>query len=106
VGLAALSEWFTAAWNHRPRSAAILAWSGAAVLMLWNLGLMLQWGTHLIPERGPISWRAAAYNQLAVVPAEAMHALRSYLMGRSQLMDRIEREDVRQLTSPPSEGAK
>ena len=36
--------------------------------MLWNLGLIFQWGTHLIPARGPISFREAAYNQFAVVP--------------------------------------
>ena len=42
-----------------------------ALLVLWNLGLIFQWGTHLIPARGPISWREVAYNQVAVVPAEA-----------------------------------
>ena len=52
--------------------ARILSASATAVLILWNLGLIFQWGTHLIPARGPISWRDAAYNQVAVVPVEAL----------------------------------
>jgi len=66
-------------------------------LALWNLGLVFQWGTHLISTRGPISWREAAYNQIAVVPAEATQTMLNYLTRRRQLMDRIEEEDVRQL---------
>jgi hypothetical protein len=60
---------------------------------------MFQWGTHLIPARGPISFRQAAYNQVAVVPVEAARTLKVYFLRRRKLMDRIEQEDVNQLKS-------
>ena len=97
LGLAALFDSLERAWKtHR---AAIVPASLTALLVLWNLGLIFQWGTHLIPARGPISWREVAYNQVAVVPAEAARTLKSYFTGRGKLMDRIEQEDVKQLRS-------
>jgi hypothetical protein len=97
IGLAAFFDWLERRWNHK--RALILCWGATAVLTLWNLGLIFQWGTHLIPARGPISWRDAVYNQFEVVPAEASHTVTNYLLRRKQLMDRIEREDVRQIKS-------
>ena len=104
LGLAALVDWLAGAWQER--RAAIFAWSGVVVLVVWNLGLMFQWGMHLIPDRGPISWRDAAYNQVAVVPAQAEHSMRNYFLGRRQLMERIERKDVRGLKSTDPQGAR
>ncbi len=95
LGLASFFDWLARVWQER--RAAILAWSGTTVLVLWNLGLIFQWGMHMIPERGPISWRVAAYNQVAVVPAQATWAVRGYLMHRKDMMDQIEQEDVKQL---------
>jgi hypothetical protein len=95
IGLAAFFDSLERAWNEK--GALIVSASATAVLVLWNLGLIFQWGTHLIPARGPISWRDAAYNQFAVVPAEASQSLKNYLTHRSQMMNRIEQEDVRQL---------
>ncbi len=102
LGLAALVDWLSRALQER--RAAILAWSATAVLIVWNLGLMFQWGMHLIPDRGPISWREAAYNQVVVVPARATHSMRNYFLGRSQMMQQIERQDVRGLKSGQSQG--
>ena len=95
IGLAAFFDWLGRAWNEK--RALIVSASATVVLTLWNLGLIFQWGTHLIPARGPISWRDAARNQFAVVPAEVSQNLKNYLIHRSQMMDRIEQEDVRQL---------
>jgi hypothetical protein len=95
IGLAAFLDSLERAWNEK--GALIVSASATAVLILWNLGLIFQWGTHLIPARGPISWRDAAYNQFAVVPAQASQSLKNYLTHRSQMMNRIEQEDVRQL---------
>jgi hypothetical protein len=95
IGLAAFLDSLERAWNEK--GALIVSASATAALILWNLGLIFQWGTHLIPARGPISWRDAAYNQFAVVPAEASQSLKNYLTHRSQMMNRIEQEDVRQL---------
>jgi hypothetical protein len=68
--------------------------------------MIFQWGTHLIPARGPISWRDAAYNQVEVVPVQATHTIENYLTRRKQLMGHIEGEDVDQLKSTPTEGSK
>ena len=102
LGLAALVDRLARAWQER--RAAILAWSATAVLIVWNLGLMFQWGMHLIPDRGPISWRDAAYNQVAVVPAQAAHSMRNYFLGRRQMMERIEQQDVHGLKPGQPQG--
>jgi hypothetical protein len=97
LGLAAFFDSVERVWNER--RAAIFASVATSVLILWNLGLMFQWGTHLIPARGPISFRQAAYNQVAVVPVNAARTLKAYFIRRGKLMDRIEQEDVNQLKS-------
>jgi hypothetical protein len=102
LGLAKFFEWLARAWQGR--RAAVLAWSATAALVVWNLGLIFQWGMHLIPDRGPISWRAAAYNQVTVVPELAASTAKIYLTRRGKLMDRIEREDVKQLRSQRPHG--
>jgi hypothetical protein len=100
VGLAALFDWLARVWNQE--RARIVATAFTALFILWNLGMIYQWGTHLIPARGPISWREAVYNQFAVVPRQFARNAGKYLAQRSQLMQRIEDEDVKQLKSHPS----
>jgi hypothetical protein len=97
LGLASFFDRLTHSW--RERYAVNLATCATAVLILWNLGLIYQWGTHLIPARGPISWSDAAYNQVVIVPRQFSHTLRAYLTQRKQLMGHIEQEDVEQLKS-------
>jgi hypothetical protein len=102
VGLAGFFDWLSKAIQLRQ---AILTVSVAtAALVLFNFGLMFQWGTHLIPARGPVSWRTAAHNEIAVVPFTAAGMLKSYLVRRSGLMKRIEQEDVKDLKSEASGG--
>lgn len=101
LGYASFLDYFGLAWNER--RSWLLARMATAVLILWNWGLIFQWGTHLIPARGPISWRDAGYNQVAVVPVRVASTVKRYLTGRKQLMGNIEDEDVRQLKAhPPS----
>lgn len=102
LGLAAFFDWLERIWSER--RAAIVSASATAIIALWNFGLVFQWGTHLIPARGPISWRNAAYNQYAVVPGDAIHTAKSYLTSRRQLMQEIEQEDVRQLKAGGERG--
>jgi hypothetical protein len=102
LGLAAFFDWLARIW--RERRVPIVASVATAIFISWNLGLIFQWGTHLIPARGPISWRKAAYNQVAVVPVQATQILKNYLARRKVLMDHIEEEDVKQLKSTPSGG--
>jgi hypothetical protein len=104
LGLSAFLDWIARFWRERP--AVILASCTTAFLVIWNLGLVFQWGVHLIPARGPISFRDAAYNQVAVVPREAARTVESYVMRRHQLMNRIEEEDVHHLKSSAADGNK
>ena len=101
LGLAALFNCVAHVWNEQ--RARVVAPIVTFILILWNLGLMFQWGIHLIPARGPISWRDAAYNQVAVVPIRATRTLANYLTQRRQLMRHIEEEDVKHLKSQPTE---
>ncbi len=78
-----------------------VAWQGAiavvAMLVLWNLGFIFQWGMHLIPERGPISWSEMASNQFRAVPEDLSNSLERYFTRRHQMMQGIEKKDLRQL---------
>ena len=102
IGLAAFFDWLAGAL--RPRGAVWTVSIATTAFILLNFGLMFQWGTHLIPARGPVSWRTATYNQVAVVPFMATGMLKSYLTKRSGLMNRIEQEDVSNLKSETSGG--
>jgi Dolichyl-phosphate-mannose-protein mannosyltransferase len=95
LGLASFFGWLASKW--RERQATTFACSVTALFVLWNMGLIFQWGTHLIPARGPISWREAAHNQYAVVPEQVTQTLRSYLVRRKELMNHIEQQDMKQL---------
>jgi hypothetical protein len=95
LGLAAFFELLERAWAQR--GAAVTASIATALFILWNLGMIFQWGTHMIPPRGPISFREAAYNQVAVVPKEAARTLKVYFVHRKNLMEHIEEQDVHQL---------
>jgi hypothetical protein len=72
-------------------------------LILWNLGFMFQWGTHLVPARGPISWGQMIHNQFFVVPRQAFTKAQKYLFQRASLMHQIEERDLEQMngSSPP-----
>lgn len=95
IGLAGFFDWLATAWEAK--KAVWITGSATAALITLNLGMIFQWGTHLIPARGPISFEQAAYNEIAVVPGMAAGMVKDYLSGRSELMKRIEQEDVKQL---------
>ncbi|HTU33385.1 MAG TPA: glycosyltransferase family 39 protein [Candidatus Acidoferrum sp.] len=84
-----------AGWN--PRRTFAIAAASTALLILWNFGMMYQWGMHLVPVRGPISWREAVHNQFAVVPSHVARDVERYFLRRGTLMQHIEKIDMRQL---------
>jgi hypothetical protein len=86
-----------AQWLGNERKAMAWASSVTALLVLWNLAFIFQWGTHMVPVRGPISWKQMVRNQFLVVPQQAGTELATYFENRRGLMHRIEQEDVRQL---------
>jgi hypothetical protein len=100
VGLAYLLERIATRFE-RPRAALAVSTGILAWFVLWNLGLIYQWGVHLVPARGPISFREAAHNQFFVVPAQISSQLRSYFFHRTDMMRQIEQRDFEQLKSIP-----
>jgi hypothetical protein len=96
LGLAVAFERLSALVK-KPRISLTAASIVLVCFVLWNLGLIYQWGTHLVPARGAISFRQVAYNQVVVVPRELFSHLQSYFLHRSDLMQKIEQKDQEQL---------
>lgn len=96
LGLAALLAEFEKVF-HRRKMAVASASLAMAFLALWNFGLIFQWGMHLIPERGPVSWSDLASNQFRVVPTDISGSVARYFTSRHALMRDIEKKDLRQL---------
>jgi len=87
----------------RSRRAAIATLSAVlAAFMLWNAEFMFQWGAHLVPPRGPISWSTMIRNQFTVVPRQLKNLLHNYLFNRHDLMRQIEDRDIDQLKKQPA----
>jgi len=100
LGLAVFMDRFTRLF--RTRGAALAAASAfLAFFVFWNAGLMFQWGTHLIPARGPVSFSEMIRNQFLVVPRQITAQLEKYLFRRKDLMRQIEQRDVDQLKQQP-----
>ncbi len=95
-GLAALLQ-RCASWFSSQRLALLISSTVLACFIVWNLGFVYQWGAHLIPARGSISFREVAYNQFFVVPEKLTGHLHTYLFHRKQLMQQIEQKDIEQL---------
>jgi hypothetical protein len=87
----------------RPRAALAVSSTFLACFVLWNLGLIYQWGVHLVPVRGPVSFRTVAYNQFFVVPTRFISTVHTYFFRRSDLMRQIENKDLQELnhSTPP-----
>ncbi len=68
-----------------------------ALLIAWNLLFMFQWGTHMIPVRGPISFQDMARAQFTTAPVELKDTLLKYLTHRKDMMNQIENIDVQQI---------
>jgi hypothetical protein len=95
-GLAALLQRF-ASFFRLQQVALTVSSALLACFVLWNLGFIYQWGAHLIPARGPVSFREVAYNQFFTVPEKLSGHLRTYIFHRHQLMQQIEQKDIEQL---------
>ena len=87
-----------------------LAWvaQGLALVLftLWNLEFIFQWGTHMVPARGAISWSAMVRNQFVEVPLRITHSAETYFLHRDEMMHHIEQEDIEQqkLQGPQGQG--
>jgi hypothetical protein len=94
LGLASLLTDFSRVVKA-PRAAA-LATTAIVLFTAWNVGFIFQWGTHMVPARGEISWPEMAHNQFVVVPARLAHGLETYFLHRKDMMRHIEQQDIEQ----------
>jgi hypothetical protein len=76
---------------------AVGARTMVALLIAWNLLFMFQWGTHMIPVRGHISFSAMAGAQVTTAPVRLKDTLLKYLTHREAMMNQIENIDVQQI---------
>ena len=95
LGLAALLGSFSS-WLGKTSRATAVACPVLALLIAWNVGFIYQWGTHMVPARGGISWRTMVHNQVIDVPLRMTHGLETYFTHRGEMMLRIEKEDIKQ----------
>ena len=100
LGLAVFFDWFARFFRTR-RFALAATCVFLGCFSLWNAGLMFQWGSHLIPARGPISFPEMIRNQFLVVPRQITSDLETYLFHRKKLMQQIEKRDLEQLKANP-----
>lgn len=96
LGLAVTFSEF-AQWLGRERQGLAIISSATCLFILWNLAFIFQWGIHLVPARGPISWKQMVRNQFLAVPQRATEEFAAYFENRRGMMQHIEQEDVRQL---------
>jgi hypothetical protein len=101
LGLSVLLD-RTATLFRTPRAALVTAFLVLAAFMLWNAAFMFQWGEHLVPPRGPISWTEMIHNQFSVVPRQIAAHLENYLFHRRDLMRQIEDRDIDQMKKQPT----
>ena len=104
-GFAILLQRFGILFHSASRAFAISA-ALSFFLVAWNAGFIFQWGAHLIPARGPVSFSEVARNQFFVVPRQLSAQLRAYLFRRKALMQQIEDRDIQQLKKKSSNSLK
>jgi hypothetical protein len=100
LGLAVFFDRATQLFRSR-RAALAAAVTLLTVSSLWNAGLIFQWGSHLIPARGPVSFFEIIHNQFFVVPRQFSTDLQRYTFKRKALMQQIEDRDLQQLKKNP-----
>lgn len=93
LGLAAALAMFARLWPE-PGMAVRRVAPVAAMLILWNIGLMFQWSEHMIPTPGYVSWDVVLYDQFHVVPTRIIHGavakLSRNLLHRQDASDRTQ----------------
>ena len=99
-GLALLLQRFGGLFRSRGRAVAASA-ALIFVLIAWNAGFIFQWGAHLIPARGPISFSEMIHNQFFQVPRLLTADLQRYFFKRKALMQQIEERDIQQIEHSP-----
>jgi len=74
LGLACVLAFAERFWrDHRRASLRLVPL--ILIFVTWNLGLVYQWRTHLMPTRSAVYWDEVIYVQFRDVPTQALHDL-------------------------------
>src|SRR5260370_11865855 len=95
-GLALLLQRFAQLFRSQ-RGAFAAAAALLFFLVAWNAGFIFQWGSHLIPARGPVSFSEITPNQFFVVPRQLSADLQPYLFKRNALIRQFEHRPIQTL---------
>lgn len=79
------------------RSVRLALAAAMTLLILWNIGFIFQWGTNLVPNRGPVDFALMARNQVTVVPKKMANFIFHYLKSREQTSHEIESQDLKEI---------
>lgn len=93
VGAAAVVERLDARAARR-RLVAPVVRAVAALLVVWNAGFIFQWGTDIVPNRGPVEFATVLRNQVQVVPARVGRFAWRYLVDRAGVAAEVEQRDA------------
>jgi hypothetical protein len=104
LGLAAFLDFFARKWNSA-ESAVVVASSVIGALIVWNAGLIFQWGTNMIPARGFLPWSEMIHNQYTAVPQRIGGDLETYFLRRKAMMRQIEGRDLKEQQAQPESHA-
>jgi len=74
LGLACAFGFAERLWRSE-RAAMLRVVPLTLLFVLWNMGLLYQWKTHLLPRHGPVDWENVRFNQFRVVPGQVLHEL-------------------------------
>jgi hypothetical protein len=85
-GLASSLAWAARLWPDL-RAASFRLIPITLLFVLWNLGLVYQWQTHLMPRYGQVDWQDIRFNQFRVVPLQAFHDLAERFYFHNNLHD-------------------
>jgi hypothetical protein len=86
LGLASLFSWAVHFWGES-RAALLRVIPITLLFILWNLGLVYQWQTRLMPRYGAVYWPELMYNQFRIVPGRALRDFRERFFLRANTSD-------------------
>lgn len=58
------------------------------LLVWWNISLLVQFGSGMIPREGPVVWSEIVHNQVAVIPKEIWSLIGRYFRERESFHER------------------
>jgi len=100
LGLAVLAAECRSTLSRR----VMCGFAAVVVLMIaWNIGFIFQWGTNIVPNRGPVDFSEVARNQVTIVPQRVFGFVVNYLWSRDKVTRAVEQEDLKELPQAPAE---